>query len=206
MTGAFRIVATAASAALIAVAAAGRRVDSEFPWLPGFVPTAVSTQRSSDAAQQLAVTDQRADGCTTWDAQELRADVAPADGDETVLASIATGVVVVDAHGRRIARAPLGECGGSADQVVAIGAGDAWLGVPVIAIVSTIGGHRESQTTLTLLRVDGARLVTVWSGLLETRDGDDLETGTAVLAPGMILYRAPGGPLAFVPLERVAPP
>jgi hypothetical protein len=205
MTGAFRIVATAAGAALIALAAAGRRVDYEFPWLPGFIPSQLATERSSDAAERLAIVDQRTDHCATWDAHELQADVSPAAGEETVLASLATGVVVVDARGRRIASAPLGECGGSADEIVALAVGDAWIGVPVIAVVSATGGHRESQTALTLFRVDGPRLVTVFSGLLETRDGDDLETGAAVLAPGAILYRPPGGPLTVQHLERVAP-
>jgi hypothetical protein len=206
MTGAFRIVATAAGAALIALAAAGRRVDYDFPWLPGFVPAQLSTERSSDAAQRLAIVDQRADHCATWDAHELQADVSPAAGEETVLASIATGVVVVDAHGRRIASSPLGECGGSGDDIVALAVGDAWIGAPVIAVVSSTGGHRESEMTLTMLRVDGDRLVTVFSGVLEQRDGDDVETGAAVLAPGVVLYRPPGGPLIVKKLERVAPP
>jgi hypothetical protein len=202
MTGAFRIVATAAGAALIALAAAGRRVDSEFPWLPGFIPTSLSTERSSDAAARLAIVDQRSDHCSTWDAHELRADVAPAEGTETVLASVATGVVVLDARGRRLASTPLGECGGSADDIVALAAGDAWVGTPVIAVVSSTGGHRESQTSLTLLRVDGDYLTTVFTGTLETRDGEELETGAAVLAPGVILYRPPTGPLTVVRLQR----
>ena len=173
-----------------------------FRWLPGFAVSAVTEERSADAAAQLGAINETPELCSTFDAQELTADVAPMAGHETVLASVATGVVVLDAVGRRLASAPLADCGGSADGIIALAAGDAGIGQPVIAVVFSSGGHRESETDLVLYRVDDRTLRVLFTGLLETRDGDDLETGSAFVLFGMVVYRPPGGPLMVVWLDR----
>ena len=178
------------------------RPASSFRWLPGLVVSAATDERSDDAATQLGAINESPDLCSTFDAQELVADVAPMPGRETVLASVATGVVVLDAVGRRLAMAPLAECGGSADGIVALAVGNAGIGPPMIAVVFSSGGHRESETDLVLYRVEDGALRVLFTGTLETRDGDDLETGSAFLLPGMVVYRPPTGPLIFARLDR----
>ena len=200
-----RGVALIAVAIALAIVGLRQRAAPDFHWLPGLAARAVSTERSPDAVDRLAPIAEDSERCPVVDAQEVTADLAPAPGEERVLASVATGVVVLDADDRRIASAPLGPCGGSADAIVAIAVGDAWLGTPVIAVVSSTGGHRESETTLSLFRLDGRALVTLFSEPLEVRDGLDLWTGTATLVPGAIVYRAPTGETSVTVIRRATP-
>jgi hypothetical protein len=187
-----------AAALLAAVLAIAPHLHSpaapRFHWLPGFAATAVSDDRSDDAMARLAAVADADDHCSTFDAQMVRAD------DEVVLASMSTGVIVVDDRGHRRASAPLAECGGSADGVIALATGDAWLGAPVIAVVYSSGGRREAETTLALFRDDGGALAPLFAGALELRDGDALWSGTATLLPGALWYRPPQGAPMLVPL------
>ena len=162
------------------------------PWLPGFAAFAVSTQPTERADDRFGAP--RAD-CRTGDtrAHRLLADVAPRLGTETVIVSTAHGIVVQDGQGQRIAALPL-PCGGSADEVIAIAAGDAGIGGPVIAILATTGGRREATTRVELLRVgDGDRLERVFAAPVETYDGDQRRTGSVRIVPGGLRVRAPGG-------------
>ncbi len=200
-----RGVALIAVAIALAILGMRRRVAPSFRWLPGLAARTVSTERSADAVDRLAPMAEDRVRCPVVDAQEVTADLAPAPGDERVLASISTGVVILDADGRRIASAPLGPCGGSADAIVALAVGDAWIGAPVIAVVSSTGGHRESETTLGIYLLDGRALVPLFSEPLELRDSQDLWTGAATLVPGAIVYRAPTGETSVTVLRRATP-
>jgi hypothetical protein len=192
----------------VGVAIASLRSPSaqSFRWLPGLAVTDVSTDLSIDAIDRLEAIAEDAEQCPVVDAQEVGAEVAPSPGNELVLASMSTGVVVFDADGRRIASASLGECGGSADAIEAIAVGDAWIGTPVIAVVSSNGGHRESETRLSLFYVEDHALVTLFSEPIEVRDGVDLWTGSATLLPGAIVYRAPTGEVVLHALHRERAP
>jgi hypothetical protein len=170
-----------------------------FRWLPGLAATAIATERSAEAADQLAAWAPD-EPCPTWDARAIVADVAPAGGAETVLASVASGVVVLDADQRLLSTAPLADCGGSADGVIALAAGDAWIGAPVIAVVFSSGGRREADTSLALFRAGRERLEPIFTGVLEMREDDVVSAGSAVLLPGAIVYRPPTGALEVHPL------
>src|SRR5262249_33753000 len=91
----------------VATAMAGTQSRPSFRWLPGFLATAISTERSPEAADQLAAWSPE-QPCPTWDARAIVADVAPAGGRETVVASVASGVVGLHADQRPLPSAPLG--------------------------------------------------------------------------------------------------
>ncbi len=183
--------------ALLARSSAEPRIE----WLPGFVGSAASDERSQEAADELAATADVADTCSTFDAQQIVADVTPQPGRERILASVATGVVILDARGRLVASAPLAECGGSSDEIVALAAGQAWVRAPVIAVVFSTGGHREADTELALFRVDRDRLTAIFDGVIEHREGLERWRGAAIVIPGAVVYQPPQGALVIAPLR-----
>lgn len=165
------------------------------PWLSGFDATAVADRPSPEVTDALAAWHEIDPACVdaVYGGLELDADLAPAPGTETVLASFSQGVAVLDRDGRLVARAPGFACAGSADELVAVAAGDAWIGHPVIALAATTGGHAESLTWLSLYRVAGGELVPVFTGVVEEHDGRRTRTGAVLVAPGGLIYQAPAG-------------
>ena len=171
-------------------------------WLPGFQATAVSATANESADDVGAP---RA-GCPTGDtrAHRLVADIAPRAGDETIVASTANGIVVLDSQGQTVASAAL-PCGGSDDELIAIAAGDAGIGGRVIAVLARTGGRREAITRLELLRVgDGHELERVFSAPIETRDDDTIASGEVRIVAGGLRVRVPGGGLERWSYDPVA--
>jgi hypothetical protein len=167
------------------------------PWLQGFFTPAASSEGSShDVVAELAewqVPDENCVGAA-YGGLSLVADLTAAPGDERVLASYTQGVIVLDAHRQLIARAPGNECEGSADELVAIAAGDGAIGVPLVALAATSGGRNESLTWMTLYRVgDAGQLTPVFVGEVERHVSRTTRTGTVTLIPGGLIHRNPTG-------------
>ena len=120
------------------------------------------------------------------------AELSPVEGREVVQATI-TDVTVRAADGSTLASAIAYEPVGSADEVVAIRVTDGYVGAPLIAVTTTLGGHRESTTHVALYRFDPARraLDIAFSGPTVEVDGDDRAEGSLSMLPGALLYRAP---------------
>lgn len=137
--------------------------------------------------------------CPDFGGIELAADIAPAVGTETILASYAQGVVVLDHRGRVLARRAAFTNMGSADELLAIATGDLQPGRPVIAIATQAGGHREQEVWLELDQIgrNGA-LDVVFSAIVEVHDGRGDAVGAVTIVPGGILYRAPHAELAVL--------
>jgi hypothetical protein len=167
-----------------------------FRWVDGLAATAVSTSPTAAVADQLGPAPS---GCTSGDPRghQLIADVAPAEGAETIVVALGHGVVVRAANGDTLATAPLA-CGGSADDLVAIAVGDAGTGTPVIAVVATVGGRREATTSVVLYGVvdrDGeVALERQLAAPIEVRDGERVATGDVAIVDGAIVHDRPRGP------------
>jgi hypothetical protein len=178
-------------------------------WLPGLRATAVAEPAPGAAADdELDPGErcQRGAGAVVT----VTADVAAAPGAETIRASITGGVEVLDADGAALARLTAFACGGSLDAIDALAAGDAGIGVPVIAVVATIGGRAEATTWIALFEVEGHRLHRVFTGAVAQRDGDAIERGAVAVDAGGLTYRAPRAGRAarwtFDPARRVFAP
>jgi hypothetical protein len=168
------------------------------PWLQGFfAPQGVSEQGSRDVLAELAEYREPMDDCvaTAYGGLRLQADVTPdVDGDEQILASFTQGVFVFDRARHLLAQAPANECEGSSDELVALAAGDASIGTPVVALAATSGGRAESVTWLTLYRVaNGGELQPIFIGEVERHAGDTTRTGVVTAIPGGLVYRDPAG-------------
>lgn len=150
------------------------------PWLHGFTATAASDVQH-EYAGGLSVT------------------FAFADGEsETVTASYADGLSVVDATGHVVGSTLGFDQVGSADELVAIAAGDGQIGDPLIALAVTTGGHRLATTSLVLYRVrPSGDLREVFDQPIEERDGEEVVTGSVALFPRMLVYRAPSGEVSL---------
>ena len=164
------------------------------PWLQGFFLAAdVSEDTSRDVADQLSEWRDPDSECVAGShgGLRLRADLVPASpGDETVLASYTQGIFVLDAEHHVLAQAPPLPCAGSADELVAIAAGDAQLPMPVLALAATMGGHAESVTWLTIYRVaDSGELQPIFTGEVERHEGHTTRTGIVTIMPGGLVYR-----------------
>lgn len=177
------------------------------PWLRGFPATAFADEPSWRAELRLHAWQAPDAGCTTSaaGALQLTADVAPPAGAETVLASYTAGIVVLDAHGRKIAAAPAFACRGSVDGIEYIAAGDPLGGEPVIAVAAAAGGRAERTIWLFLFAVRGAGLTAIFAGAVEDWHGEAVATGEVALQPGGLLrYRAPSGALTLWAYDRDA--
>jgi hypothetical protein len=164
------------------------------PWLQGFfAPQGVSEQGSPDVATELAEYREPVEDCvaTAYGGLALRADVtADAEGQEQILASYTQGTFVFDRNHHLLAQAPPNECEGTSDELVALAAGDAAIGTPVVALAATSGGHAESVTWLTLYRVaNGGELQPIFIGEVERHAGDKTRTGIITLVPGGLVFR-----------------
>jgi hypothetical protein len=163
------------------------------PWLQGvFVPQAASEQGDRDVIAELAEWQEPGEDCTAsaYGGLSLRADVSEVDGEERIVASFTQGVFVFDHERHLLAHAQPFACAGAADELVAIAAGDASIGAPVIALAASSGGRNESVTWLTLYRVanDGV-LQPIFNGEVERHAGERTRTGVVTLVPGGLVYR-----------------
>jgi len=160
------------------------------PWLQGFQPDAVADHPTPAVAQELAEWRPASEDCVASAYGGLSLD-SPSG---RVLASFSQGVFVLDKDRHLVAQAPGFSCKGSADELVALATGDAWIGTPIVALAATTGGHAESVTWLSLYRVDeGGRLEPVFTGAVERHEGRQTRTGTVTIVPGGLIYRAPEG-------------
>ena len=160
------------------------------PWLQGFAPDAAADHPSRAVSAELAEWKQADDACVASAYGGLALQV---DGTR-VLASYSQGVFVLDGRGHLVARAPGLPCNGSADELVALAHGNAWVGTPLVALAATSGGRAESVTWLTLYRVgDAGTLEPVFSGTVERHGDRQTSTGVVTIVPGGLIYRAPEG-------------
>ncbi|HTJ45183.1 MAG TPA: hypothetical protein VL463_23920 [Kofleriaceae bacterium] len=111
-----------------------------------FVPTAYTDTPDRAATDRLAALVPIDPDCHSAGVEALTL----TDGDDTIFASVAQGVVVVGPgpRDRVLARAPIAECGGSGDAMVSLSIGKSSSGARVIVAVATIGGHREAETVV----------------------------------------------------------
>jgi hypothetical protein len=168
---------------------------SSMPWLRGLSGAVYSDTGRDDVAERMAAWTQPDDSCpaAAYPGLELQADVAPAPGLETLLASYTQGLVVLGSERQLLAASPGYTCEGSADELAVIGAGYAGFD-RTIAVAVTSGGRTESVTWLALFRIGHAgRLDPVFTAAVELRAGDELQRGAVTLIPGGLLYRAPTG-------------
>jgi len=165
------------------------------PWLHNFVPAAEASEATPSVIARMAQWHAADRSCSAaaYGGLAIAAEVSPAGGLETVLASFTQGVLVLDARATLIASAPPLGCQGSADELVAIAAGDARIGEPVIALAVTAGGHQTSATWLMLYRVAGAAVVPIFTGIVEDHTGNRTRVGEVTLLPGALVVRAPSG-------------
>lgn len=127
----------------------------------------------------------------------LVANVAPAAGPETILASYAHGVMVYGHEGELIASTPGYPCAGSADEIEVLATGTAF-GIPTIAIAVTTGGRREQMTWLGLFRIgQRGRLEPVFAGAVELREDGIVRRGSVTILPNGLLVRDPLGGVGF---------
>jgi hypothetical protein len=163
---------------------------ASLPWLQGFEPVAETDHATRGVVDELAEWQPADERCvaSAYGGFELVA------GTERVLASFTQGLVVLDRDRHAIAHAPGFTCQGSADELVALAAGDAWIGTPLIAAAVTVGGKNESVTWLTLYRLgDDDELVPVFTGAVERHLGRTTRTGVVMVFPGGLVYRQPSG-------------
>ncbi len=184
----------AASLVAIAAGACGNFAPppQAMPWLFGFATTATAdgpTEAAERAAAEIASSNDAAYG-----AVEMRAELTGGGTPETVLAAYGLGIIVRDAEGHTVARAPAFAPEGSADSIVSLAAGLAGLDTPVLAVAYQHGGHRENQVTLALYRVgDRGVLEPLFSAPIEEHEGSDTRAGSLVLVSSQLSYRGPDG-------------
>jgi hypothetical protein len=167
------------------------------PWLQGFfMPQGVTEQGSRDVLAELAEWRAPVEDCVAnaYGGLSLRADLGGTPGDERILASYTQGVFVLGDDRHLLGQAPGLSCEGSADDLIALAAGDASIGTPVIALAATSGGRVENVTWLSLYRLgsDGT-LHRIFVGEVERHEGDTARTGVVTMLPGALIYRDPIG-------------
>jgi hypothetical protein len=172
------------------------------PWLQGFfLPQGVTEQGSRDVLAEVAEWRAPEEDCvaSAYGGLTLRADVTPAsDGDEQIIASYTQGIFVLDGTRHLIAQAPAFTCEGSADELVALAAGDAGIRTPVVALAATQGGRNENVTWLMLYRVAASgELQPVFAGEVERHEAGTTRTGIVTLVPGGLVYRDTRGSLGM---------
>jgi hypothetical protein len=174
---------------------AGAAPASALPWLHNFSPAAEASEPTPSVIARMAQWRGADLSCsaTAYGGLSIVAEVAPAPGVETVLASFTQGVLVLDARATLLASATPLVCQGSADELEALAAGDAQIGEPVIALAVTAGGHRASATWLMLYRVADGVVAPIFAGIVEDHTADRTRVGEVTLLPGALVYRAPTG-------------
>ena len=178
------------------VALAACQAPRELPWLHGLDQVVSSTGSVTPRADDIVDL-----GCSIGATRtvELVANVSPAAGNETVVASYRDGISVFDSEDHVIAETPGYPCEGSADELDVMAFGVAY-GEPTLVIVATSGGHRETATWLSLFHT-GRTLDAVFTGVVETRTDTEIERGAVHLFPGGLLYLLPDGRSRFWRLD-----
>jgi len=171
------------------------------PWLQGFFTPEAATEHEVPAViGELAEWRAAPENCVAdqYGGLVLQADVAPNAGRERIVASYSQGVFVFDRHRHVLAQATGFVCQGSSDQLVAIAAGDATVGTPLIALAATTGGRAESTTYLTLYRVSGGgELQPVFVGEVERHANQQTRTGVVTIVPGGLIFVDPAGTVSL---------
>ncbi|MDB4960106.1 MAG: hypothetical protein JWP01_105 [Myxococcales bacterium] len=151
-------------------------------------------ERSGDPASDPGL--EPADPMCRDDASQglvLSADVSPAPGSETLLASFSQGVTVLGSEGQELASTPGYPCFGSADQVDVLAAGTAF-GTPTVVLAVTVGGRREQATWLAMFRIGTAgRLEPVFTTVVEEREDEIVRRGSVTVLRDGLLVRHPSG-------------
>ncbi len=185
-------------------APAARPAHPALPWL--FNLQGVTAVDNGDPLVTIAMDSESDPSCAEMAGTGLAlvANVAPAGGPETILASFAHGVMVYGREGELIASTPGFPCAGSADEIEVLAAGTAF-GVPTIVVAMATGGRREQLTWLGLFRVgrDG-RLEAVFAGAVEQREDGIVRRGSVTLLPGGLLVRDPSGGVGFWTFDDVS--
>jgi len=164
------------------------------PWLSGFHADAVADHPTRAVTGELAEWGTPDDDCVASAYGGLALD----RGTTRVVASFSQGVFVLGPDHQLIARAPGFECTGSADELVALATGEAWVGTPLVALAATVGGRAESVTWLSLYRVnDTGGLEPVFTGDVERHANHETRTGTVTIIPGGLIYHDPSGPTSI---------
>jgi hypothetical protein len=177
------------------------KTSRDLPWLPGL---AVVAATETAAPMDVDLDDDCPGG--SLDVMALGADVVPGLRRETVLASVAHGVVVIDHEDQVVTSSRPIPCGGSADTILALAIGDAGLVKPVIVVVAEVGGRAESTTWLAILQVSRRKLRTLFAGPIAMRDGDEFRRGKIAVTNGVVAYQPIDGPATFIRLEEGDPP
>jgi hypothetical protein len=181
--------------------------EDALPWLHDFPADAVAGAPSRSAEVWLRERPSPDAGCTTTSSASfaLVAELAPAPGLETVLASYTAGVVVLDARGRELASAPPLPCLGSVDAIEGIATGELIAGEPAIALAATAGGRAERTTWLYFFARRGEVLAPIFAAPVEEWRGPFVSTGEVTVLPGGALrYRAPDGAISRWTYDRRA--
>ena len=169
------------------------------PWLHNLATRAETSEATPSVIARMSRWRASDPSCSAgaYGGLAITAEVAANPGQETVLASLSQGVLVLDARAALIAAAMPLACEGSADEVDGIAAGDAHIEGPVIALAVTTGGHRESVTRLVLYRVAEGVIAPIFTGIVSVHTGDQTRAGEVTLLPGALVYRAPSGARAL---------
>jgi hypothetical protein len=120
-------------------------------------------------------------------------------GDAQIVVASFDRVLVVDRVGAIVASARSGFTCNADDGLDAIAIGSAPRGAPMIAVAQTTADDRT--TYVTLYRVRDRELVRSFSGAVESREGVDIWYGSIRLLPNGLLYRPPGDPVRWLPLD-----
>ena len=192
--------------ACLTAAACGDLPTSGVPGLRGFVTTASSDRPEPSVLARIGEWRAADADCAAnaYGGIAVTGDLgAGAKHPQTVLATF-DELVVVDANDELVAAAPteFACTGGSADALEIVAIGRTWLDVPMIAIAATIGGRAEQSTYVALFRVAGGRLVPMFRGAVEAREGDDVFSGSITIVPEGLVYRAPGDPATWWRLDH----
>jgi hypothetical protein len=136
---------------------------------------------------------------------EVVANVAPAPGDELVLASYSQGVFVLGRGGNVLASSPGRVCEGSQDSLDGVEIIRTLDGDVRIGVITTMGGRAENVTSLELLALGhGDSLDRVFEGELQRVESNTTRTGSVTLMYGALLYTRPIGGTSLWRLDRKA--
>ncbi len=184
--------------ALLAVLSSSVRAETlpsnrSLPWLVNFSDVSLTTaddRASSLPLDILADVDPSCAG-VAYGALALHVDGFP--GVSTVVASYAHGVIVTNAEGKTVATAPGYPCFGTADELEVVAVGRSW-GTPMIALVLTTGGRRETMTWVGFYRPGRhGQLEATFSGAVEKYEDGVVRRGRITLLPGALIHQDPSG-------------
>jgi hypothetical protein len=160
------------------------------PWLQGFQAQGVADHPSRAVGAQLSEYRQNDEDCVA----SAYGGLSLTTPTGKILASYTQGVFMFDTGGQLEAQVPGFPCNGSADELVSLAIGDAFIGAPVVALAATSGGKAENITWLSLYRVSKTgTLDPLFMGTVERHEDHETHTGTVTLIPGGLIYHTPEG-------------